>query len=86
MKMGYGKALNIYDSAISNEIEKEKRDKRWMLYTSLYPLMMTGQIKVKEFSEFCDILDGKGAGQQQFNDMEEDEALREIEELERRNS
>ena len=44
--------LTVIFDYINHALEKEKERKAWDLWTSLYPKMITGQIKFKSFTEF----------------------------------
>lgn len=86
--MKYKKVLNMYDVEMKQIKDKEIRAERLSLYTSIYPYMILGKMKNKGFTEFCDILDGKDIetiGKQKINNISEEDALKLINELEKKN-
>lgn len=81
--MNYKKALKIYENCIKKENDKDSYDKKWELYSAIFPLMIKGEVKVLEFDAFCRSLDSKEeVKKERINNMSEEEALKMLNELE----
>lgn len=85
-KIKYDKAFKIYINDMNIKVENDKTEKRFSLYTSLYPYMLLGQMKGMEFSDFNDMLDGKQqvSSSHKVDMIDEEDALKMIEELKKR--
>ena len=84
--MEYDLANKLITRKIEKIQEKEKIDKRWELYLTIYPLIITGKLKPLEFSEFCKTLDGEVENKEtikSYKNMTNEEMLREIEKIEK---
>lgn len=83
--MQYDLATKLIKKKIEKLIEKEKTEKRWQLYLTIYPYIITGKLKEIEFVDFCKALDGNTENKKTINDykeMSDEEMLKEIEKIE----
>ena len=79
-------ANKLITRKIKSITEKEKIEKRWQLYLTIYPYIITGKLKPLEFTEFCKTLDGKVENKEtikSYENMTDEEMLREIEKIEK---
>lgn len=84
--MQYDLATKIIKRKIEKLIEKEKTEKRWQLYLTIYPYIITGKLKEIEFVDFCKALDGTTKNENTINnykEMSDEEMLKEIEKIEK---
>lgn len=79
-------ANKLITRKIKSIAEKEKIEKRWQLYLTIYPYIITGKLKPLEFTEFCKTLDGEVENKETINSyqkMTDEEMLKEIEKIEK---
>ena len=79
-------ANKLITRKIKSIAEKEKIEKRWQLYLTIYPYIITGKLKPLEFTEFCKTLDGKVENKEtikSYQKMTDEEMLKEIEKIEK---
>lgn len=79
-------ANKLITRKIKSIAEKEKIEKRWQLYLTIYPYIITGKLKPLEFIEFCKTLDGEVENKEtikSYKEMTDEEMLKEIEKIEK---
>lgn len=79
-------ANKLITRKIKSIAEKEKIEKRWQLYLTIYPYIITGKLKPLEFTEFCKTLDGEVEDKEtikSYQKMTDEEMLKEIEKIEK---
>lgn len=79
-------ANKLITRKIKSIAEKEKIEKRWQLYLTIYPYIITGKLKPLEFTEFCKTLDGEVENKEtikSYKEMTDEEMLKEIEKIEK---
>lgn len=88
LNLDYSLADKLIKRKIKNTIEKEKIEKRWQLYLTIYPYIITGKLKPLEFSDFCKNLDKNlddnvENNNNNYQTISDEEMLREIEKIEK---
>ena len=80
-------ANKLITRKIKSIAEKEKIEKRWQLYLTIYPYIITGKLKPLEFSDFCKNLDknldDNVENNNNYQTISDEEMLREIEKIEK---
>ena len=79
-------ANKLITRKIKSIAEKENIEKRWQLYLTIYPYIITGKLKPLEFTEFCKTLDGEVENKEtikSYQKMTDEEMLKEIEKIEK---